>query len=71
VVTEHTTRNDEPKIVETCTYPLTGKGVVDRIYTNLAVIDVRPEGLFVRELAPGVDLETVNRKTGTRLYADL
>jgi len=67
VVTEHTTKTGEPKIVAECTYPLTGRAVVDRIYTDLAVLDVTGEGLVVRELAPGVTLEEVQAKTGVRL----
>ncbi|MEK7347628.1 MAG: CoA transferase subunit B [Candidatus Eisenbacteria bacterium] len=67
IVTEHTTKTGEPKIVAECTYPLTGRAVVDRIYTNLAVLDVTGEGLIVRELAPGVTLEEVQAKTGVRL----
>lgn len=67
VITEHTTKNGEPKIVEHCTYPLTGRGVVDRIYTNLAVIDVTPESLVVSELAPGVNFDQVQKRTGTNL----
>ncbi len=67
VVSQHTTKKGEPKIVSECTFPLTGKGVVDRIYTNLAVIDVAPEGLTVTELAPGVTMEEVREKTGTQL----
>jgi 3-oxoadipate CoA-transferase beta subunit len=67
VLTEHTTRSGEPKIVERCTYPLTGVAVVDRIYTNLAIIDVTGEGLKVRALAPGQTLETVQQKTAAPL----
>jgi 3-oxoadipate CoA-transferase beta subunit len=66
-VTEHTTRGGEPKIVSACTYPLTGQAVVDRIYTNLAIIDVTPQGLVVRALAPGVDFGAVQKKTAAPL----
>jgi 3-oxoadipate CoA-transferase beta subunit len=69
VVTEHTTKTGEPKIVPACTYPLTGKACVDRIYTNLAVIDVTSEGLIVRELAPNVTFDQVRQKTGAPLIA--
>jgi len=67
VVTEHTTKTGEPKIVAACTYPLTGKACVNRIYTNLAIIDVTSEGLVVRELAPNVTFEQVRQKTGAPL----
>jgi 3-oxoadipate CoA-transferase beta subunit len=64
VATMHTTRNGEPKLVERCSYPLTGPGVVSRIFTNLAVVDVTPDGFVVAELAPGVTFEDVERQTG-------
>jgi 3-oxoadipate CoA-transferase beta subunit len=67
VVTQHTTRDGEPKLVEACTYPLTGPGVVDRVYTNLAVIDITPDGFRVVELSPGVDFGHVQEQTGARL----
>jgi len=63
VITQHTTRNGEPKIVDRCTYPLTGKSVVNRIYTNLAILDVSDRGLVVRETAPGVDMEYLRERT--------
>jgi 3-oxoadipate CoA-transferase, beta subunit len=67
VVTEHTTKSGEPKIVATCTYPLTGKAVVDRIYTNLAIIDVTADGLVLSDLAPGITFDDVQKRTGTKL----
>jgi len=69
VMTEHTTKSGEPKIVAECTYPLTGRGVVDTIYTNLAVIDVAGAGLAVRRLAPGVTLTEVQVATAVPLRA--
>ena len=60
VMLEHVTRDGQPKIVERCSYPLTGIGVVDRIYTDLAVIDVRPgKPLLVTGLVEGVSFEAV------------
>lgn len=67
VLMEHTTKEGEPKILERCTYPLTADGVVDRIYTNLAVIEVTPEGLLVREMVPGLEFKELQKKTGARL----
>jgi len=67
VITQHTTKKGDPKIVENCTYPLTGKGVVNRIYTNLGVIDVNPDGLMLRELAPGITLEYIKDRTDAPL----
>ena len=67
VATQHTTAEGAPKLVESCTYPLTGTGVVDRVYTDLAVIDVTPTGFQVRELAPGVDWEYVAERTAAPL----
>ena len=67
VLTQHTTKTGEPKLVESCTYPLTGQGVVDRIYTDLAVIDITPTGFQTVELAPGVSFEHVQAMTGAEL----
>ena len=67
VVTQHVTKKGDPKLVEACTFPLTGRGIVDRVYTDLAVIDVTPEGFRLVELAPGVDEEYVRDRTGAPL----
>ncbi len=64
VMTEHTTRAGEPKIVEHCSYPLTGAGVVSSIYSNIAVIDITGEGLVVREKLAGLELDDVQSVTG-------
>jgi 3-oxoadipate CoA-transferase beta subunit len=68
VITQHVTKKGLPKIVEECTFPLTGKQVVETIYTDLAVIDVKKEGLFVREMGPNVNFEYLQERTGTKLY---
>jgi 3-oxoadipate CoA-transferase, beta subunit len=67
VMMEHQTKTGESKIVEACTYPLTGIKCVDRIYTDLAVLDVTPDGLRVRELAPGLTLADVQAVTAAPL----
>ncbi len=68
VITNHCTKTGEPKIVKRCTYPLTGKNIVTRVYTDLAVINIINKKLVVRDLAPGVSFEFVQKKTGANLY---
>ena len=63
---EHATRDGQPRILERCTYPLTAAGVVSRIYTDLAVIDVQ-DGLHVRELSEGVSFDHLQSLTGALL----
>ncbi|MBB1596785.1 3-oxoacid CoA-transferase subunit B [Achromobacter sp. UMC46] len=69
IMMEHNSKNGDPKIVERCTYPLTGAGVVDRIYTDLAVIDVTPDGLMVRDMIDGMTLKELQTRTGAPLRA--
>jgi len=68
VITKHTTKTGEPKLVKECTYPLTGKKVVSSIYTDLAIIDVKESKLVVRKLAPGVTFEFLQQNTEAVLH---
>ncbi len=67
VITQHCTKNGEPKLVRACDFPLTGRAVVDRIYTDLAVIEITPEGFQLVELSPSIDFEYVQERTGAPL----
>ncbi len=67
VTTLHTTRNGDPKILKTCTLPLTAKGCVNTIITELAVIEITAEGLLLLEIATGTDIRQVLEKTGAPL----
>jgi 3-oxoadipate CoA-transferase beta subunit len=70
VMMEHQTKTGESKIVDQCTYPLTGMSCVSRIYTDLAVIDVTKAGLVVREMAEGLSLPELEKITGVPLKAE-
>jgi 3-oxoadipate CoA-transferase beta subunit len=67
VMMEHLTKQGESKIVERCSYPLTGARCVNRIYTDLAVLDVKPDGLHVVETVEGLEFEELQRLTGVPL----
>jgi 3-oxoadipate CoA-transferase beta subunit len=67
VMMEHLTKDGESKIVSRCKYPLTGIGVVKRVYTDLAVIDVTPRGLAASRLVPGLSFDELLRLTGVPL----
>lgn len=71
VLMEHVAKDGSYKIVRECSLPFTGRGVVQRVITDLAVIDVTGDGLVLRELAPGVALEEVVGKTEPSLAVDL
>ena len=67
VMMEHLSKSGQSKIVERCSYPLTGVGCVSRIYTDFAVIDVRPEGLVVVDKVEGLTFEDLVRLTNAPL----
>jgi 3-oxoadipate CoA-transferase, beta subunit len=64
---EHTTKDGRPRLVQRCNYPLTASGVVKRVYTNLAVLDVTPHGFEVLDMAPGLTFEALQSKTEAKL----
>ncbi|MBA7615254.1 Polyamine aminopropyltransferase [subsurface metagenome] len=67
VAIEHVSSSGEPRIVQECTYPITAKGVVSKVFTDLAVIEVTSQGLVLREVAPGVTLEEIQKMTEPHL----
>jgi len=70
VIMDHCNKNGDPKIAKQCTLPVTGKGVVNRIITDMAVIDVTSKGLVLKEVAHGVSLGQVLQATGAELTVD-
>ena len=70
VITEHLTKDGAPKLVEQCSFPLTGIRCVSRVYTNLAVIDVVESRFVLREKLPSMTIEDLQRRTGAPLELD-
>jgi 3-oxoadipate CoA-transferase beta subunit len=69
VMMEHQTKSGVSRLVRRCTYPLTAVGVVKRVYTNLCVVDVTPDGFAVREMVEGLTLDALQKVTGASLRA--
>ncbi|MGR3804668.1 3-oxoacid CoA-transferase subunit B [Marinibacterium profundimaris] len=70
VITDHVTKDGQPKLVEACTFPLTGVGCVTRVYTSLAVVDIEDGRFVLREKLAGLALEDLQAVTGARLHLD-
>ncbi|MBW6416578.1 3-oxoacid CoA-transferase subunit B [Celeribacter sp. PS-C1] len=70
VVTDHVTKDGGPKLVESCTFPLTGVGCVTRVYTSLAVIDIEGGKFILREKLPGLSMEALQAVTGATLHTE-
>jgi 3-oxoadipate CoA-transferase beta subunit len=66
---EHVAKDQTPKLMKACTYPLTGAGVVNQVYTDLAILDIGPEGFEVRAIVEGLSMETLKQKTGAPIKA--
>ena len=70
IIMEHTTKDGAPRLVHSCSYPLTARGVVRRVYTNLAVLDVTARGFVVRDMVPGMTMQALQERTEARLLED-
>jgi 3-oxoadipate CoA-transferase, beta subunit len=70
VAMEHVTKEGASRIVQRCSYPLTAKGVVKRVYTNLAVLDVTPRGFVVRDIIDGLGFDGLQARTGAKLHRE-
>ena len=70
VVTDHATKDGKPKLVERCTFPLTGVGCITRVYTSLAVVDIEGGRFVLREKLAGLSMEALQSMTGARLHVE-
>ena len=70
VITDHVTKDGKPKLVEACTFPLTGVGCVTRVYTSLAVVDIEDGHFVLREKLPRLTLDALQAVTGATLHLD-
>lgn len=70
VITEHVTKDGDPKLVERCTFPLTGVGCITRVYTSHAVVDIKNGRFVLKEKLPGLSLEALQKMTGAELHVD-
>ena len=70
VVTDHLTKKDEPKLVETCSLPLTGVGCITRVYSSLAVLDIKDNRFILREKLAGISFDELQFFTGAKLYIE-
>lgn len=70
VIMEHTTKDGGARLVQSCGYPLTARGVVGRVYTSLAVLDVTSRGFVVRDMVPGLTMGELQARTEARLLED-
>lgn len=70
VITEHVTKNGEPKLVEKCTFPLTGVACITRVYTSHAVIDIKDKHFVLREMLPTMTIDELQAMTGAKLHID-
>lgn len=71
ILMEHTAKNGSPKLLKECSFPLTGKSCVNRIITDLAIIDIDKEGMHLIDMAPGVTLEEIQAKTEAKFSVNL
>ena len=70
VIMEHTTKDGQARILQRCSYPLTATRCVNRVYTNLAVLDVTPKGFVVIDMVPGLSFKELQARTEAPLHRD-